>query len=306
MTEKQFKILLNRFLEGKATAKEIDDIKKFEDFFLNKNKDKVANIRDKHTIGNDIYAHVGKRISPGRFSWARVAASIVFLIGVGCGIFYLTGNPGNIVVSNTSPQPKEVILKDGSVITLNEGSRMVYTDEFGNTGRNVELTGEAFFKVAKDPEKPFVIKTGALKTRVVGTQFNIKQNNVSVSITVSEGKVKVYHQKDTLNLTADRQAVFGVKSGVLEEKQVNASLYTLWQKDYIELNAVTVEDLFIVLKELYNIEVVFKDQESKKILLSMTLDKDEKLEDIITRVNLISEVKLTKKQDHMIMIEKNR
>ncbi|MGS2764665.1 FecR family protein [Sinomicrobium sp. M5D2P9] len=306
MTEKQFKTLLNRFLEGKATEQEINDIEKFEDFFLDKNKGKVAHIRDKHIIGNEIYTGIKKRISPVRFSWTRIAASVVFLIGMGYGIFYLAGTPESIVVYNESSQPKEITLQDGSVITLNRNSRIVYTDEFGKADRNVELTGEAFFKVAKDPLKPFLIKTGELNTRVVGTRFNIKQNSASVSVTVSEGKVKVYHAKDTVNLTAGRQGVYRLKSGELEEKQVNASLYTLWQKDKIELNGVTIEDLCIVLHALYDIETVFENQESKKVLISITLNKNEQPEDIMSRVNLINEVKLTKTQNNMIMVEKNK
>ncbi|MGS2741017.1 FecR family protein [Sinomicrobium sp. M5D2P17] len=306
MTEKQFKKLLSRFLEGKATKQEIDDIEKFEDFMLNKNREKMINIRDKHVIVNEIYTGIKNRISPVRFSWTGIAASIVFLIGMGYGIFYLVGIPERVVVYNETSEPKEVILQDGSVITLNRNSRIVYTDEFGKADRKVELTGEAFFKVAKDPLKPFLIKTGELNTRVVGTRFNIKENNRSVSVTVSEGKVKVYHAKDTVNLTAGRQGVYKLKSGELEEKEVNASLYTLWQKDKIELNGVTIEDLCIVLHALYDMEMVFEDRESKKVLIAITLNKNEKPEDIISRVNLINEVKLTKTQNNMIMVEKSK
>ena len=306
MTEKQFKTLLNKFLEGKATEQEIKDIEKFEDFFLDKNKEKVAGIRDKQAIGNEIYSGVRKRIAPGHFSWAGIAASIVFLIGTAYGIFYLAATPGRIVVSNESLEPKEVALKDGSVITLNRDSRIVYTDEFGITGRDVELTGEAFFKIARDTLRPFLIRTGELTTRVVGTRFNIRRNETSVNVTVSEGKVKVYHRKDTVNLAAGWQGIYRLRSGELEEKQVNASLYTLWQKDKIELNGVTIEDLCTVLHVLYDMETVFEDRESKKALISITLNRNETPEDIISRVNLINEVKLTKTQKNKIMVEKNK
>lgn len=239
--------------------------------------------------------------------WFTVAAAIMALIGLGVVLYIGTtggfSNYTEFTVAQTEA-PKTITLPDGSTIVVNSGATLGYAKKFSKN-RAVKLQGEAFFKVAKDSMHPFIIQTGELYTRVVGTQFNVHENAASVSVTVTEGKVRVYTKKDTVNVTANEQAVYQLQTNSLTEKQVNASLYSLWQTEQVTLNLVPMREFAVVLQELYQQQVVFKDEAAKEVLLSISFRAQEDISAVINRVNLINEVTLTLKPNHMITIEKN-
>ena len=84
-----------------------------------------------------------------------------------------------------------VELSDGSVVHLNYGSRMKYPQNFSGETRSVVLTGEGYFKVAHNPDKPFVVSTGIIDVIAVGTIFNVNAypENNNIATTLVEGKV---------------------------------------------------------------------------------------------------------------------
>ncbi|UGU17899.1 FecR family protein [Sinomicrobium kalidii] len=304
MTEKQFRILLDKFLRGEASPREKELIRKFEKHFLDKNLEKTfADTGEKSQVQRDIYKNIKKRVSPAHFPWMQMAASLMAFVSIGCLLFYFINSPAETEISNRQSTPKAITLPDGSVVKLNKNSRLTYTEDFNKDNRHITLSGEAFFKVDRNSGKPFIIKTGELNTRVVGTQFNIREEQKQITVTVTEGLVKVYHENDTLQLKPDQQARFNTASKQLRGKEVKATLYSLWQNNKVVLNRITVEDLSVVLWELYRVKTVFKDEASRQTLLSIAFEREEALEQIIRRINLINEVKLTKNQNHMIEVE---
>ncbi|GLB52549.1 hypothetical protein NBRC110019_15890 [Neptunitalea chrysea] len=308
MTEKKFKQLLQKYFDGKATDAEAALIKKFEDYFTHTGEEKVfTNAQTKERLNAEIFSGVQSHMNTNGYYWLRIAAAVVVLVGVGLGAYFFTDTlPNNTIVYNKGNAPKELVLADGSVVTLNINSQLEYTENFNTEMRNVKLKGEAFFKVAKNPEKPFIIKTGDLQTRVVGTQFNIKQRSQDIKVTVTEGQVKVYHQKDTVNLVLNEQGIFDVPSGSLTELPVTAGLYNLWQHERVTLSGISMEDFSKVLTELYDVTYEFKDDDAKNVLVSVGFRRGEELDKIINRINLLNEVKITHNtaKNNMILIEK--
>lgn len=134
---------------------------------------------------------------------SRIAA--VLVVGVALGIFYfrdvrhgnmpsLSGSNANAVAQQIEvSEPSTVYLADGSVVWLKEGSTLEYPETFQGSTREVKLAGEAFFDVAKNPDKPFIIHSANFTTRVVGTSFNIRayRNDASAEVVVVTGKVVV-------------------------------------------------------------------------------------------------------------------
>lgn len=86
-----------------------------------------------------------------------------------------------------------VVLPDGSEVWLNANSRIVYKNDFNHTSRELTLTGEAYFKVAKNADKPFIIQAGELKVKVLGTTFNIRSypDEPSIETTLESGSVEI-------------------------------------------------------------------------------------------------------------------
>src|SRR5690606_39189801 len=90
----------------------------------------------------------------------------------------------------------ELTLADGSIVWLNSNSKLYYPDEFGSE-RKVYLEGEAYFEIKPDPNKPFRIITGKGVTEVLGTAFNLNSTGDKVTITVMEGMVAMYPEKQS-------------------------------------------------------------------------------------------------------------
>ncbi|PWJ57750.1 uncharacterized protein DUF4974 [Dyadobacter jejuensis] len=102
-------------------------------------------------------------------------------------------------VNNESQRAMLVNLPDGSSVTLSKGSRLTYPSQFGADSREITLSGEAFFEVAKDPQKPFYVFAQRLTTKVLGTSFNVRayQDDDEVSVSVKTGRVSVFQAEGT-------------------------------------------------------------------------------------------------------------
>lgn len=87
----------------------------------------------------------------------------------------------------------KITFPDGSIVWLNAGSKVKYDSNFAKASRKVELTGEGYFEVSKNKELPFVVSTGKLSVKVLGTKFNLKsyEEDSELKVTLKEGAVKV-------------------------------------------------------------------------------------------------------------------
>ena len=128
----------------------------------------------------------------------KMAAAVVigFMLGIGCH-YFITANQKEQVafIENIVPlgSKSEINLPDGSTVWLNAGSTLRYPTNYGKTTRDIYLTGEGYFKVAKQTDKPFTVRTALSNIVALGTEFNVKaypDENV-VETTLIEGKVAV-------------------------------------------------------------------------------------------------------------------
>jgi transmembrane sensor len=139
--------------------------------------------------------------APGRWRWVVQAAAV--LLPLAC-LWLFSPYPGDghkaagrlVTVAAPAGIRKTIHLADGSKVYLNSGSKLVYPAPFAGDKRAVTLIGEAFFAVAKDSLRPFIVRTGPLLTRVTGTSFNIKyrrQEN-KIAVALATGKVAIEKQ----------------------------------------------------------------------------------------------------------------
>lgn len=149
---------------------------------LNEEWASFKNIRDNRKI---------KKVNRKNNRWIAVAASIAVLIGIFGGIVFFYQTPEQVYASNN--KSLHVTLPDSSQVWLNKNSSLVLAKSFARKNRNVLLTGEGFFQVARNERVPFVIKTGKhVYTRVLGTQFNLRAypDEPVVELQVVSGKVQ--------------------------------------------------------------------------------------------------------------------
>ncbi|MEQ9285762.1 MAG: FecR domain-containing protein [Cyclobacteriaceae bacterium] len=132
--------------------------------------------------------------------WLKLAASIVLIGGLALWFSNATiedlpaeNHISTVVKSTPKGVKSRITLKDGSVVTLNAESTISYSSDYGDSLREISLTGEAFFEVAKNKNKPFIVKSGDVATTALGTSFNISSfpEDQEVVISLATGKVQV-------------------------------------------------------------------------------------------------------------------
>lgn len=164
-----------------------------------------------------------------RFPMNRIVSYAVaagILIGLFIGIQYLFSGQ---TYSTGSGQRLLVSLEDGSEVILGENSSLKVARSFNRTVREVELDGEGFFTVAKDPAKPFEIDGPLTTTRVLGTAFQLVAKKNENFINVSEGKVAFWSDKnqDTLILTIGEKGA--LMNDELMEEEITTSSFDSWK-----------------------------------------------------------------------------
>lgn len=152
-------------------------------------------------------------------------------------------------------------LPDGSKVWLNAGSTVRINKNFNGKIREVFLHGEAFFDVVHNEKKPFVIHTGEITTQVLGTAFNVKAYpQKEISIVVLRGLVGVKDVDKLLGFVKpDQQLKYDRKTRTSRAAQINASLYTSWINNELQLSNVSMEEAAETLSRWYNVKIVFND-----------------------------------------------
>ena len=144
----------------------------------------------------------------------RIAASIVFLLGVGYVIYQWRDVPVETFAVASDKATVQDTLPDGSTAYLNKKSELKFEYDAQKKTRRVKLKGEAYFAVKHDDEKPFVIESDEILVRDIGTEFNLKSypDQDTIEIVVTQGEVQFYTLKDSgLNLKAGEKGIYSKK-----------------------------------------------------------------------------------------------
>jgi transmembrane sensor len=158
------------------------------------------------------------------YRYFSVAASVCLVAGLGWlgyrsmerkadhngGIAGINYNAkGNIVRFNGTAKPVAILLEDSSIVTLAPESELTFPEEFAPEKREVYLKGEAFFQISHNPDRPFLVKTKELVTRVLGTSFTVRsfEKDPQASVSVKTGRVSVYSKKEEQSAVSPEKVV---------------------------------------------------------------------------------------------------
>ncbi|MDP4223749.1 MAG: FecR domain-containing protein [Bacteroidota bacterium] len=213
-------------------------------------------------------------------TWLRIAAVAVILLGFGTALIYLTDRDilsrNTIIATSENEKNLQVTLPDGSNIILNRDTRLSYRANFGKHGRNVTLSGEAFFDVTHDKNHPFTIDAGKANVKVLGTSFNVITNNPEseVEVYVKTGQVMVSSSTGSQNLVLDPGYVGKVNSKT-SQKEVNKNQnYLSWNTGHLEYNGQTLDVVFRDLKRVYNMDIVADNPNILKMPWTAPIDNE--------------------------------
>lgn len=202
--------LLDLYEKGRLSAKQKADMDKLlDEFKTNRDSPHEFTQRDADKLWNRIDAETKATKMVATRRWLPVAAVIAVVAAASVIALLLFRSDG---------QPSDkIILADGTLVWLKGDARLGGLDRFSPDQRELSLTGEALFEVARDPAHPFVIHCGRYVASVLGTSFNIKATDSAVELTVLTGQVKIasVSMDDGVVISSHEHVVFSGSDGVL-------------------------------------------------------------------------------------------
>ncbi len=185
-------------------------------------------------------------------------------------------------------------LEDGTRVWLNADSRLEYPAVFPSGWREVSLSGEAYFAVARDTSAPFTVRTARGDVRVLGTEFNVKcyADEGVMEATLVEGQVGLSEEgAGSVVLEPGEQAVVGEGVQGIAVREVNVQHYIGWKENRLSFQGETLEEIMQVLARWYDIEVVFEDARLRGLEFSGNLDKYTDIDSFFRLFELGAEVR---------------
>ncbi|MBK0377961.1 FecR family protein [Mucilaginibacter segetis] len=302
--------LLEKYLSGNCTAAETALVKKwYQSFEQVPDPVDTLNASEQELLKEKIYSAILSEIEsannkeerilvtgkPKMQTWYRWAAAAVAFIAV-AGLFYfstsktshtdsLKGTTDVVAITNNSDHIYKSILPDSSAVWLSPHARLTYPKVFGEKARMVSMAGECFFEVTKNPERPFIITSRSIITKVWGTSFLVRDNDKSTTADVSvvTGKVSVSIKsknkvaddlltvnKDEVMLYPSQKAVYLKDKHVLkpfETKGADAEL-KIWKHVNLNFDNKPLKDIVPVLNATFNVQIKVTDEKLNHYLLN--------------------------------------
>ena len=176
-----------------------------------------------------------------------------------------------------------ITLEDGTEVYFNSETRFRYPVKFGDRERKVFLVGEAYFKVKREVDRPFIVEIGENRIEVLGTEFNARyypEENKQMTTLVS-GKVKFISKDDkSLVLAPGEQAVL-TDEGVLSCETIDVTLYTAWKDGNFVFRKQRLEEVLNTLARWYDVDVFYEDVSRKDIEFTGNIQRFERFEEIV-------------------------
>ena len=343
MKEDFLKELLDKYLRGECSA---DEIQVVEDWYHSFERDEglleqlPADDRTllknqmlqhiKHAMQTEAVAlHHPHRVKPRLktiiFSLSAIAAVLFagFLI-----IVYIQNTrlsqtvhhwANEVVISNTSKAITQKTLPDGSTVWLSPGTVLRYGKTFAAQNREVAMTGDAFFDVVKNPQRPFVIYSGKVTTKVWGTSFrvNAADDQPAACVSVLTGKVSVSMAPDfehalkkafgftgntnQVMLLPGQQGIYLKAQHLLKSNKINDSATLgLWQKANVSFNNAALKNVIGILNKTFSVEISTNDPalELYHIRADFT---DKNLPDILEILHLSMNIAYSISGNHIVL-----
>ena len=220
-------------------------------------------------------------------------------------------------IKTTYGSKTNLVLPDGTKVWLNAGSKMTYDKEYGVNLREINLTGEAYFDVIKDPKKPFIIHTGKINIKVLGTAFNVRcypdEKNTetslvrgSLEVTMKEGMEKIILKPNEKLIVKNTENQLGKTNHSQPGKKINKStgnifeisrlsvlprdssiVETSWVNNKLVFRSETFEQVALKMEKWYAVSILFKDEKVKEKKFTGIFEK-ETIEQALNALQLIT------------------
>ncbi len=198
-------------------------------------------------------------------------------------------------IYNTVTVPRggeyKLVLADGTIVWLNSDSHIRYPVTFSGNTRQVELEGEAYFEVAKDVEKPFIVRMNEYNVRVTGTQFNVRNYlNESLATTLVEGGVQIERKGKVDRLRPGQQAV--LENNEIRIRVVNVEEQVAWRHGAFGFTQCRLENIMEELARWYDVDVFYMNQQVKDYHFSAWFKRSSSINEVINILEKTKKISL--------------
>lgn len=304
-TEKENEIFLNWLNKSEDNSKEFEIHKNIwettqinfkatdsETVFKN-----VLNIiDDQDELGSTKKPQLGKKKTRNRIGFiAKIAASILLIATLA---YYFTADsfksPSvavNIIKKrNIAGQKSKIFLPDGSEVWLNSESKISFPEKFLDGKREVILEGEAFFDVIKNPEQPFIVKTGIVSTTVLGTSFNVKafEEETTTYVALKSGKVKIEIKEEensqTMLLEPGEALNYNRKKEIAIKEKFDPEMLLSWKDGIIYFKDADLDEIVHTLSRWYGVQIKVENKKNEAWEYTGSFD-NEILENVLNSIS---------------------
>lgn len=328
----RLKFLFNKYIHNECSREELqefwhlmselsendvvsDEIKRYwdtriedewndDDINSNKAYDKVLQRAEENDMGARILPFYQRK-------WPRNLAIAASVLAAFVLLFFLYREKSaekqlaKVTTHSRGSHPHQVInLPDGTKVTLNGDSRLEYPPVFNAQVREVSLIGEAFFDVATDSQKPFLVHTGSIVTTVLGTSFNIKAfpEEEDIAVTVISGKVQVMENKKVLGVLAkDDQIVVNTVSHSVQQVKAQVSEVMQWKREDLVFEDISWERAAIIIANRYGVSIKFEQEAMRNCRFSGTFLSDNDLEQVLDVICTLTGATWSKEDDGKVV-----
>lgn len=237
-------------------------------------------------------------ISKIRYYRFAAIASILVVVAIGAywfgqnQVFSGVNKQCNVIEFNTPKgQQSEVTLPDGTFVALNYDSKLKYHISPNKKLQEVELNGEAFFKVTKNKSRTFKVRTKNMSVNVLGTEFNVRayNNDLKAEATLLEGSIEINdipNQDDVVVLNPGQKWTYNKVENKQTVVKVDTHVSTLWRNGEYYFEKVSFGDLAKTLERMYNVNIHFEDFSLANEVYSGSVYQNETIDNLFEIINL--------------------
>lgn len=299
---------LTNYLQDDKNRKSFEDAKLEWEIHPELDERGAANLaRLRYTINRGMSKKTNMQLA--RRLWVRVASvAAILVIGLllGSALTYLIsstkGTAEQLVFRTPRGEKSMVTLPDGSEVWLNANSSLVY-NSFSSDRRQVELKGEAFFKVARNEKVPFVVKTNECDIEVLGTTFNVMAYDEfgRKEITLLTGKVHV--QTASAERMLKPGQVLILEDDQLRVAEVTASEAAAWVDNKFNFRNIPLSELMKRLENWYDVDITLENKTGKDVSFTGTFKNEETIWQVLDAIQVYTPIQYQKSELRKIKIK---
>lgn len=316
--------IIKNVLNNKATKQEAEIVAKW--FATEEGQEYLKGIMDKehyHTVNdnndaefnqNEILHKINTSISnrKKRLTILKIAVVFIPILIASTVLWYINSKVDlfstaeNKAITTHKGEKNQIIFQDGTQVYINPETTVIFPEKFGFNQRTITLNGEAYFNVAKNQSRPFIIKTEKSSVKVLGTSFLITsyKNDKTLTIILDEGKIAFTDKNNNKKeLKTGEKLKYNKKTGkIIISKKHELHTYHKNNDKFIAFDNDSLKTVIQTLNRWYNVPFVVKDTTAYKYSFTTSF-KNNSLEEVITELQKLSPLVFTITEDDKVMVK---